>query len=186
MTWNDCALLKHNKAWQKAAKCTGSSFPIRRVYPGLPAGYGYKLCQFCFCTSVTTATVYSMCTSTWFPLEPCIWGQSDWTRGNVLKLKKSGSRFIIRKEFFILKAVRCRNTLSREAEDVPPLKVFKAWLGGALSSWKVFLPHGAELELDNLKGSFQPKLFYHSMKGEQKNAKTATEICTLTFLMNST
>lgn len=41
---------------------TGSSFPIRRAHPGLPVGYGHKLCQFSFCTSVKIPTVYILCT----------------------------------------------------------------------------------------------------------------------------
>ena len=50
--------------------------------------------------------------------------------------------------------------------DAPLLKVFKARLDGALSNlveWKVSLPMAGELELDDLYGPLQTKLFYGSM-----------------------
>jgi len=62
----------------------------------------------------------------------------------------------IRKKFFTLRVVRHWHRLPREAVDAPSLEVFKARLGGALSSlvwWKVSLAMAGGLELDDLQKS---------------------------------
>lgn len=184
MTWKDCALLKHNKARQKAAWCTDSSFPTRRAHPGLLVGCRHKLCQFCFCTSVTTATEHRVCAPMWFPLEPRVWGQMrDWTGGNGLKLKKNRSRLGIRRNSLLWvwwdAEIGCPEKLCLpHPESIQGLAGWSSeQLEGVPCPWQ-----GAGIRW-HLR--FLPKPFYHSMKGEQKNAKVAIEVCTLTFLRNS-
>jgi len=65
-----------------------------------------------------------------------------------------------------VRVVRPWPRLPRKAVAAPSLAVFKARLGGALSSlvwWKVSLLMAGGLEPDDLQGPFQPKQFYDSM-----------------------
>jgi len=59
------------------------------------------------------------------------------------------------------------NVNDPQVEQVAPtLEVFKARLDGSLSNlvyWEMSLPIAGGLELDDLKGPFQPKPFYDSM-----------------------
>ena len=74
-------------------------------------------------------------------------------------------RLDIRKKFFTVMVVRHWSRFHREAVDAPTLEAFKARLDGALSNLvqrELFLPVAGELELDDLKGPFQPKPFYDS------------------------
>ena len=57
------------------------------------------------------------------------------------------------KKFFILRVLRHRNRLPREAVAAPSLEVFQARLDGALSSlvwWEVSLPMAGGWEQDDL------------------------------------
>ena len=77
---------------------------------------------------------------------------SNWTRGNGFTLKKGRFRLGIRKKFFIMRMVRHWHRLSREAEAVPSLAVFKARLDRALSNlvqWKLSLPMAGGVELND-------------------------------------
>jgi len=56
--------------------------------------------------------------------------------------------------------------LPSEAVDAPSLEAFKARLDGAVSNlvkMEVSPPITGRLDLDDLKGPFQPKPFYDSM-----------------------
>ena len=62
--------------------------------------------------------------------------------------------------------VRDWKGLRKEVVDAPSLGAFKARLNGALSSlfkWEVSMPIAEGLDLDYLKGSFEPKIFYDFM-----------------------
>jgi len=62
--------------------------------------------------------------------------------------------------------MRLWNRLPSEVVDAPSLEAFKARMDGALSNlvwWEMSLPVAGGLELDDPKGSFQPKPFYDSM-----------------------
>lgn len=58
----------------------------------------------------------------------------DKTKGNVSKLKEGKYRSDIRQKSFTLRGMKHWEILPREAVEAPSLKVFKAWLNGALSS----------------------------------------------------
>ena len=85
---------------------------------------------------------------------------SDWTRGNGFKLKEGRFRQDTRKKLFTVRVVRHWNRLPSDVVDAPYLEALKARLNGALSSmvWReVSLPEAGDLEVDHLKGPFQPK-----------------------------
>lgn len=56
------------------------------------------------------------------------------TRGSCFKWKVHRFRSDIRKNFFMMRAVRHRKMFPREAVDVPSLGVFNVSLDGALSN----------------------------------------------------
>lgn len=87
---------------------------------------------------------------------------SDRTRWNGLELKEAGFRLGIRRKLFTVRVVRNWHMLPREVVNSLPLKVSKARLSGALSSWSSgrFPPHGRELELGDPYSPFQPKPFW--------------------------
>ena len=58
---------------------------------------------------------------------------SNRKRENGFKLEERRFRLDIRKKFFTVRVVTCRNMLPREALDAPSLEVFRARLDGALS-----------------------------------------------------
>jgi len=92
---------------------------------------------------------------------------SDRTGGNGCKLKEGRFILDIRKKFFPMRVVKHWSRLPREAVAVPSLAVFKARLDGALSTlgWgEMSLLMAGGLEPDDLRGPFQPKPFYDSMK----------------------
>ena len=63
--------------------------------------------------------------------------------------------------------VKYCNRLSSKVVGAPSPEAFKARLDGTLSNMvkrEVSLPIAGGLELDDLKGPFQPKPFYDSMK----------------------
>ena len=67
--------------------------------------------------------------------------------------------------------VRCRHRLPWGAVGTPPLEVFKAGLDGAWADWSGGwqpCPRQGGLELDDLWGPFQSKLFYDSMITEEE------------------
>ena len=73
----------------------------------------------------------------------------------------------IKKKFFTVRVLRHWNRLPREAVDAPSLEALKASLDEAVSNLvqrEVLLPIAGGLELDDLKGPFQPKPFYDAMK----------------------
>jgi len=93
-------------------------------------------------------------------------GGSGRLRGNAFKLEEYIFRLEIRKKFFTVMLLRHWNGLYSEVVDAPSLEALKARLDEALSSLvqiEASMPIAGGLELDDLKGSFQPKLFYDSM-----------------------
>jgi len=65
-----------------------------------------------------------------------------------------------------VRGVRHWHRLPSEVVDAPSLEVLKTRLDGAVSNLvkkEVSLPYSRGLELDDLKGHFQPKPFYDSM-----------------------
>jgi len=67
--------------------------------------------------------------------------------------------------------VRCRHRLPGGAVGTPPLEGFKAGLDGAWADWSGGwqpCPRQGGLELDDLWGPFQSKLFYDSMITEEE------------------
>ena len=72
----------------------------------------------------------------------------------------------IKKKFFTVRVVRHWNRLPGEVVDAPSLEAFKARLDGALR--EVSRPIAGRLEVDHLKGPFQPKPFYDSMNSSWK------------------
>ena len=80
---------------------------------------------------------------------------SDRTRGNGFKLEEGRIRLEIRKKLLTVKVVRHWNRLPSEVVDIPSLEAFKARLDGTRSSGRTAYSRG--LELNDLKGPFQPK-----------------------------
>lgn len=67
------------------------------------------------------------------------------------------------RQIFTQRLVGHWHSLPREVVDVPSLEMFKTTLDESLSNliwWVASLPMVGGLELDDLSGSFQPKLFY--------------------------
>jgi len=114
---------------------------------------------------------------------------SDRMRGKGFKLEEGRFRLGIGKKFFTVRVVRHWHRLPSEVVDAPSLEVLKTRLDGAVSNLvkkEVSLPYSRGLELDDLKGHFQPKPFYESMifmgvKGTssyQSNSEFSTNLCT--------
>jgi len=83
-----------------------------------------------------------------------------------LSWKRVTFRLDIGQKLFTVRVVRHWHRLSREVVDAPSLEALKARLDGAVSTLvksKMSLPLAEGLELDDLKGPFQPKPFYDSM-----------------------
>jgi len=92
---------------------------------------------------------------------------SERMRGNGFKLEKDRSRVDIWKKLFTVSVVRQWNRLLSEVVNAPSLEAFKDRLGEASSNLvlrEVYLPIEVGLELDDLKGPFQPKPFYDSKR----------------------
>ena len=91
------------------------------------------------------------------------------TRGKDFKLEKGRFRLDISKKFFTVSVVRHWNLLPSEGLDCPSTRrshKFKARLDRALSNLvqrEVFLPIAGSLEIDDLKGPFQPRPFCDSL-----------------------
>jgi len=89
--------------------------------------------------------------------------RSDRTRRNGFKLEKGKFRLDIRKKFFTVKLVRQRNTLPRAAVDACSLKALSARLDEAVSNPGGVPAYSRGLEINDLKGPFQPKPLNDSM-----------------------
>ena len=86
--------------------------------------------------------------------------------GNSFELEGCGFRLDIRKKLFTVRVVKCWNRLPSEVVNALSLETFKVRLNGTSSNLvqtEVSLPIAGELELDELKGPFQPKPFYDSV-----------------------
>ena len=87
-------------------------------------------------------------------------------RGNGLKLEEGRFRLHIKKKFRTVRGVIHWNRLPSEVIDTCSLEALKPRLDGALGNlvwWELSLPTAGGLELDDLKGPFQPKPFYDFM-----------------------
>ena len=83
---------------------------------------------------------------------------------NGFKMEEGRFRLDIKEKFFTVRVVRYWNRLPSKAVDAPSLEAFKARLDGALSNPVQWEPIAGGLELNDLKGPFQPKPFCDSMK----------------------
>lgn len=75
-------------------------------------------------------------------------------------------------KLFSVRVMRHRNSLPREAVNVPSLKGFKARLDGTLNNfvkWKVSLLTASRLELDDLQVPSSPEYFMTPLDERRKS-----------------